>query len=95
MSTTRERIWRCARKPLLAWSALCLLLAVTVALAYVPLGSTNLVISLTIALAKTALIALVFMELASANGLLRLAAVTGCLWLFFLFFLTFSDYLSR
>jgi cytochrome c oxidase subunit 4 len=83
------------RGPLLAWAALCLLLAITVAAAYVPLGAGNLLVSLTIAAAKAAVIAIAFMELARANSLQRLAAFAGLFWLLFLFVLMFADYLTR
>ena len=94
-STTRKRIWQVARGPLLAWGVLCVLLATTVAIAYVPLGSMNLVFGLAIATAKTLVIVTVFMELVSAPGLIKLAAATGCVWLFFLLFLMSTDYLAR
>jgi caa(3)-type oxidase subunit IV len=90
-----RRIWELARAPLIAWGGLCALLTFTVILAYVPLGPMNLPISLFIAAIKTAIIAVVFMQLGSASGLIRLAGLTGLLWLLFLFLLTFTDYLSR
>ena len=94
-ATQRTSLWQLARGPLYAWAALCALLAATTAFAYVPLGWGNLATSLVIAVLKAAIIAVVFMELRSATGLVRLAALTGCLWLFFLFFLMSADYLSR
>lgn len=90
-----ETLRKIVYRPLLAWAALCLLLTITVAVAYVPLGALNLVVSLAIAAAKVLIIALVFMELVRASSLLRLAAMTGIFWLLFLFVLMFADYLTR
>jgi cytochrome c oxidase subunit IV len=87
--------WRMWMWPAATWLALLILLAATVASAYVPLGTFNLVINLVIAGLKAALVALFFMHLARSNALLRLAACAGLLWLAFMFALTFSDYLSR
>jgi cytochrome c oxidase subunit IV len=85
-------IWR---RNLLVWAALLALLAATWLIAYVPLGTFNLVLSLMIAAMKVALVAALFMELAHRSALLRLAAVTGLFWLAILFLLTFNDVLSR
>ena len=83
------------RAPLLAWLTLGGLLGLTTLLAYVPMRGVNLAVSLLIASAKAVIIALVFMELAPATGLLKLASAAGFLWLLFMFFLMFSDYLTR
>jgi cytochrome c oxidase subunit IV len=90
-----RRIREMVKGPLLAWLALMGLLGATLAFAYVPMGAMNLAVSLSIAGIKTGIIALVFMELALASGLLRLAALLGLYWLTFLFLLMFADYLSR
>jgi cytochrome c oxidase subunit 4 len=81
--------------PVLVWVALCLLLATTVASAYVPLGLFNSVINLVIAALKAALIAVFFMNLSHSSALVRLAAAAGVFWLSFMFILAASDYLSR
>lgn len=91
----RASFWRISREPLMAWLALCLLLALTCSLAYVPMGEANLVVSLVIAAVKACLVGLVFMELSRNEPLNRLAAAAGPVWLFVMFLLLFSDYLTR
>jgi len=91
----RRRLRELARGPFFAWTALCGLLIATVALAYVPLGPGNIVVSLLIATLKAAIIAFVFMGLRAASGLVRLAAVVGWVFLFFLIFLASTDFLTR
>ncbi|WP_313136391.1 cytochrome C oxidase subunit IV family protein [Paracoccus jeotgali] len=83
------------RRAILTWLALGLLLAATVALAHVPMGGTNIVVSLGIAAAKAALIMLVYMKLLRGRPLNRLAAGVLILWLSIMFGLTFTDYLTR
>ncbi|HSC19508.1 MAG TPA: cytochrome C oxidase subunit IV family protein [Rhizomicrobium sp.] len=56
-------------RPVLTWIALCLLLALTCGLSYVPLGSGNLPVALAIAAIKASLVALVFMRLFEPNPL--------------------------
>jgi cytochrome c oxidase subunit 4 len=74
---------------------LTVFLLATIAIAYVHLGPMNLVVALTIAAIKVAIIAVIFMELREASGVQLLAAGIGVFWLLFLFILSFSDYLSR
>jgi cytochrome c oxidase subunit IV len=88
-------IWNLTRVPFLALIALTVLLISTVSLAYVHMGSMNLVVSLLIALAKVSIIVAIFMELPKASGVQILAASVGVFWLSFLFLLGFADYLSR
>ena len=82
-------------RSLLTWLALCVLLALTCALAYVPLGRGNLPVSLAIAAVKVTLVALVFMRLFEPNPLNRLAAAAGPIWIFIMFLLTGADYFTR
>jgi cytochrome c oxidase subunit 4 len=82
-------------RPLLVWAALCVLLATTCALAFVPLGRFNLVVSLCIAAAKASLVGAVFMRLLEKNALNRLAAAAGPIWIVVLFLLIFADYATR
>lgn len=84
-----------ARNAVLVWAALSLLLAATVALAYVPMGVGNMVASLGIAAAKAALIMLIYMKLWHGRPLDQLAAGVLLLWLAILVGLTFTDYLTR
>ena len=88
----RRQIWI---RPLLTWAALCILLAVTCALAFVPMGRANLPVSLAIAAIKAGLVGTVFMRLLERNPLNRLAAAAGPIWIFVMFLLTFSDYATR
>ena len=80
---------------LLSWLGLLALLTLTVILAYQPLGSLNLPIALSIATAKSLIVALVFMELRERRGLLRAFATAGFFWLFILIWLAGIDFLTR
>lgn len=75
--------------------ALLLLLAATVACAYVDLGAFNTPVAMAIALAKAALIVAVFMRMRESSGLMRLALFAGVFWLGILFALGLSDFLTR
>jgi cytochrome c oxidase subunit 4 len=77
------------------WLGLCALLALTTGLAFVPLGSANLAIALTIAVAKAVLVLWFFMELKGSAGLTRAAAAAGFFWLLILIVLTWADYAYR
>jgi caa(3)-type oxidase subunit IV len=90
--TSALRLWI---KPSLVWLALLLLLGATVTLAYVPLGAFNTALSYMIAAGKAALVFIFFMHLNRSPAFVRLVAVTGFLWLTFLFSLTFADYVTR
>lgn len=83
------------RAAVFAWAGLAALLALTVALALVPMGQGNLLASFGIALAKAAIILLVYMKLWHGSVLNRFAAAILCLWLAILVGLTFVDYLTR
>lgn len=91
-SDRRREIWI---RPLLTWIALCVLLAATCTLAYVPLGAGNLPLSLCIAAIKASLVGVVFMRLFEPNPINRLAAAAGLIWIFVMFLLIFADYLTR
>ena len=82
------RVWRC-------WLALMVLLALTTVLAFVPLGSANLFISLGIAVAKALLVLIIFMELKASSSLIRAAAAAGFFWLAIMIALTSADYTHR
>jgi len=82
------RVWRC-------WLALMVLLALTSGLAFVPLGSANLFVSLGIAVAKGLLVLIVFMELKGSSSLIRAAAAAGFFWLAIMIALTSADYTHR
>jgi cytochrome c oxidase subunit 4 len=83
--------------PKLYWKtcgALMLLLALTWSIGYVNLGLFNLVVALTISVAKALLVGLFFMHLKGGSRLLHLAAVTGFIWLIILLSLTLGDYVT-
>jgi cytochrome c oxidase subunit 4 len=77
------------------FAALLLLLALTWGIGYIDLGPFNLIVALTIAIAKALLVVLFFMHIKGSNRLLHLAASAGLLWLLILLALTFSDYITR
>jgi cytochrome c oxidase subunit 4 len=83
------------RRLALAWLGLMVLLAITAASAFLPLGWGNLAVNLAIAGAKTVLIGLVFMRLAGSPALLRLVVGAVFLWLAILFTLSLADFLTR
>jgi cytochrome c oxidase subunit 4 len=74
---------------------LLVLLAVTIAVAYIPLGRFNWVAAMTISAAKTALIASCFMNLRSSHRLVWIAACAGCFWLALLMILSLTDFWTR
>ncbi|MFV0624340.1 cytochrome C oxidase subunit IV family protein [Sphingomonas sp. ac-8] len=80
---------------LLCWLALLLLLALTVAAAFAPLGPAKTGIGYAIATAKAALILWFFMEMRREAGLVRLAALAGFVWMLLLLTLSGADYLTR
>ena len=77
------------------WAALMVLLALTLGLAYVPMGKLTTVAGIAIALIKAGLVAFLFMELIRSKALIRLAAVSGLVFVTVLFALTLADVLSR
>ena len=79
----------------LTWLALMVLLALTAASSYIPMGPWNTAANMGISCAKGVLIALFFMHLRGAGALLRLAAITGVLWLALLFGLSWTDFGTR
>ena len=78
-----------------AWLALLSLLAMTVALAYVPLGAGNAVVALSIGTMKAGLVAAIFMELRNRNGLTLVFAAAGLFWLGILLWLGLMDFMTR
>ena len=75
--------------------ALAVLLVLTVAASYVDLGPFNIVVALAIATAKAVLIVLFFMHVYYSPPLVRLAAVSGFVWLAILLVLLLADYFAR
>jgi cytochrome c oxidase subunit 4 len=93
--TTRRNPWHPPRILLLSWLALLACLALTVGLAYVPIGAFNTAIALTIALIKATLVAAIFMELREHRALVIAFAGAGFYWLAIMFWLVFADFLTR
>jgi cytochrome c oxidase subunit 4 len=85
---TAATIWRC-------WLALIILLALTTASAFIPLGTANLFISLGIAVMKALIVLLFFMELRAGVALVRVFAAAGFFWLMIMIALTTADYTHR
>lgn len=81
--------------PLKVWAALLVLLSLTFGYAYLPHGPLKTEVSIAIAVTKALLIAILFMQLRTAVWLVRLAALTGIVWLSFLYVIALSDYLTR
>ena len=84
-----------AKVVLRVWIGLMLLLAATTALAFAPLGSATLFVSLAIAATKALLVLMIFMELKASTGLVRAFAAAGFFWLAILLALTMADYTHR
>jgi len=83
------------RPYVLPFLALLVLVALTTTGSYLPLGTGNFVLAMTIAAIKAALVVLFFMDLREEDTLLRLVALVGVLWLSFLLMLELTDTLSR
>lgn len=74
---------------------LLVLLALTISAAYVDLGPLNTALSMSISLAKGALIVLVFMHLRYSRPIMWLCMGAGFFWLGIMFVLALSDYMTR
>ena len=79
----------------LIFFSLMVLTAVTVAVAFVNLGSLNFPIAIGVAITKATLVVLFFMHVKYSTKLTKLVVVAGFLWFFLLVGLTLSDYLTR
>ena len=77
------------------YAALMVLLLATVGAAYVDLGAFNFLVSMTIAVIKAVLIALIFMHVRYNERLVWVFATAGFLWLAILIRLTLNDYFTR
>lgn len=84
-----------ARRLLLAWLALITLLLSSLGSAYLSLGAFNPVLSIGIALFKSAIVVWLFMQMKKASALVRLAAASGLAMLTLLAGLTGVDYATR
>jgi cytochrome c oxidase subunit 4 len=75
--------------------SLYLLLALTSALAFLPFGSWNWLLSLMIAFVMAGLIMLFFMKVKYSEPLIWLTSAAGFTWLSVLILLVILDYISR
>jgi cytochrome c oxidase subunit 4 len=78
--------WRPPRQLLLCWLVLLALLSLTVFAAYQPLGAFNTAVALAIALAKSLLVAITFMELCHGRGLTIAVGGSGVFFVGIFFF---------
>ncbi len=92
---TREQRRRVILAPVAIWAGLLALLAATILYAYWPRAPLKTEAALAIGVAKALLIAILFMQLKSAAGIVRLAAVAGLAWASLLYLFAFADYLTR
>ena len=75
--------------------ALMVLMAATVAVAYLNLGIFNNVVAMAIAITKTSLIMLYFMHLRQSSRLTKIFATIGFVFLLILVSFTLADYFTR
>jgi caa(3)-type oxidase subunit IV len=83
------------RAYVIVWVALLGLTALTIGLAFVPLGVWNAPIALGIAATKVLLVVWFFMHLRTSASATRLAALAALLWLSILLFGTLDDVMTR
>ncbi|VTU33571.1 caa(3)-type oxidase, subunit IV [Variovorax sp. PBS-H4] len=86
---------RHSRRLLFAWIALVALMLTSLGSAYVPLGIGNAFAGLAIAIAKSAIIAVLFMRLARASTMVRITAATALATWLLLIGLSSVDYATR
>jgi cytochrome c oxidase subunit 4 len=84
-----------AKHLLLAWSALLLLMLISLGSAYLNLGTGNAVAGIAIAAVKAAIVAWWFMQLRLESALVRSAALVGLFMLALLATLSGIDYSTR
>jgi cytochrome c oxidase subunit IV len=80
---------------LLVFTALMVLLALTVGVAQLDLGAANLAIAMLVAIVKATLIILYFMHARYGTRLVWVFAASSFVFLFIMLAITFGDYLSR
>jgi cytochrome c oxidase subunit 4 len=77
------------------FATLCVLTVITVAAAQFDFGPLNNLVALGIAITKATLVVLYFMHARYSGKLTALVIATSVGFLFILFFLTLTDYVSR
>jgi len=84
-----------ALRLVLVWAALLALLALTVFMAFLPLGMFKAPVAYAIATAKALLVLWFFMEMRREGGIPRLAMAAGFVWICVLLILSAADGLTR
>ena len=69
--------------------------AITIAVAFVDLGRLNAVVAMAIAVLKATLVVLFFMHVKYSTKLTMVTVIAAIFWLFIMFSLTLTDYLTR
>jgi cytochrome c oxidase subunit 4 len=87
--------WRPSLPLVVSWVGLLALLALTVTLAYQPLGAFNVVAALSIGSIKALIVAAVFMELRHRGPRTLIFATAGLFWLAIMLWLGSMDFLTR
>ncbi len=77
------------------FATLMVLTAITVAVAWVDLGSLNILVALGVAVFKATLVVLYFMHLKYSSKLTWIVVGAGVFWLAILLSMTMVDYLTR
>ena len=77
------------------FGALMVLTAITVAVAFQPLGVLNFPVAITIAITKATLVVLFFMHVKYSSKLTKMIVAMSLFFLMTMFGLTLTDYLSR
>ena len=80
---------------LLTWIAMLMLLALSVATVYLPLGGYATWIQFTAAASIIGLLVYFWMQLRSGSSAVRIASLVALFFLFVLTFLSLNDYLTR
>lgn len=95
MQGARGLLGAVPRRLVSAWLALLALLILTLGLAFVPLGSANVVVALAIGAVKALIVLFVFMEIGKGPPLVWIFASAGVFWLLILYGLGAVEYGTR
>ena len=77
------------------FGALMVLTIITVAVAWIDLGSLNIMVALAVAVVKATLVVLYFMHVKYSSKLTWVVIGSGLFWLLILLGLTMADYATR
>jgi cytochrome c oxidase subunit IV len=88
----QRRLWG---GPAVVWLTLLVLLAVSIATAFIPLGTLNTALNPLIGAVMVILLVTFLMDLRRSSALPRILAGAGLFWAAFMFVLTFVDYFTR